>query len=224
VTVPQLNPEAALLAGQILSVKASVAGEGRGAYCSNTCRHIGKQDRAQLVCEGCGAQFTVSASLKKRRTCSRACWVKIMGTDPGRSAILTRARHQQLTTRTETRPERILYALVGEVLADQAPGLPWERQLLLLNRWTVDAAIPPLRLVLQADGDYWHGLLPQYRQDPRVAGNVANDARQDEALTGAGWTVLRFWERDLIADLPSCTVRLRAAVAGKLVGTASMEA
>ncbi|MER7585041.1 DUF559 domain-containing protein [Kitasatospora sp. NPDC097691] len=199
--------------GEAFSVKVSVADDGHGFYCSNDCRHVGHRNRVELTCPCCGTRFWVPASLEgKRRTCSRDCWVKIMGADPGRSAILTKARHDLLTTRNETRPERILYALIGEVLADLAPEVAWERQHLLLSRWTVDAAVPSLRLVLQADGDYWHGLLPESREDPRVLGNMANDARQDHAITKAGWRVLRFWERDLIGDLPECAARMRAAV------------
>ncbi|WP_371503538.1 endonuclease domain-containing protein (plasmid) [Kitasatospora sp. NBC_00374] len=199
--------------GKGFSVKASVADDGRGFYCSNTCRHIGHRNRVELTCPVCSQRFTVPASLQdKRRTCSRACWVKIMGADPDMSAILAKARHDLLTTRSETRPERILYALIAEVLAELAPEVGWERQHLLLGRWTVDAAVPSLDLVLQADGDYWHGLLPESREDPRVIGNLANDARQDRALAEKGWTVLRFWESDLIGDLPACEARLRTAV------------
>ena len=203
------------MCGTEFTIKQSVADDGRGAYCSNACRHLGKRDQMSKSCEGCGMEFSVPRSLVKRRTCSRTCWTKIMGADPVRSAILARARHDQLTTRAETRPERILYALIDEVTTELAPDIAWERQHPLLGRWTVDAAIPSLNLVLQADGDYWHGLLPEYREDPRVIGNMANDARQDRALTEAGGTVLRFWEHDLIGDLPTCTERLRAAVLQK---------
>lgn len=196
------------------SVKQSVADEGRGTCCSNACRYLAKWDQVRKMCECCGTTFTVPQSLKEqRRTCSRTCWWKIMGTDPGRSAILARARHDMLTRRAPTRPERILYALLDTLTAEADPCLRWERQLRLLNRWTVDAAIPSLCLVLQADGDYWHGLHPKHHTDPRVLRNMANDVFQDRQLTAEGWTVHRFWERDLIRDLPSCTKRLRAAIA-----------
>lgn len=205
------------ICGTGFAVKQSVADAGGGTYCSDACRYLGKRDQVRKTCEGCGAQFTVPISLgEKRRTCSRACWWKIMGTDPGRSAILARARHEMLTSRATTRPERILYSLIDEVMADLAPDRSWERQHRLLDRWTVDAAVPALRLVLQADGDYWHGLLPEHRDDPRVRGNMANDAYQDRKLAEAGWTVLRFWERDLIGHLPACAKRLRAAVTEQL--------
>jgi DNA mismatch endonuclease (patch repair protein) len=210
------------MCGAEFTVKQSVADEGRGTCCSDACRHLAQCNRVRKTCPNCSIEYTVAASLKdKRRTCSRACWVKIMGTDPGRSAILARARHNQLTTRTPTRPERILYALLDEVTAAHPEELCWEPQYRLLDRWTADAAVPSLRLVLQADGDYWHGLLPKYRKDPRVLSNMRNDAYQDRKLTEAGWSVLRFWESELIHALPTCTDRLSEAIEGRSRATAS---
>ncbi|MFE5331337.1 DUF559 domain-containing protein [Embleya sp. NPDC056575] len=127
-------------------------------------------------------------------------------------AVLAAARHAMLTTRAETRPERILYALLDRLVPELAPEATWARQLRLLDRWTVDAAIPDLRLVLQADGDYWHGLHERDHRDPRVAANMANDAYQDRKLTEAGWQVLRFWETDLIRRPSDCAARLTRAI------------
>ena len=36
---------------------------------------------------------------------------------------------------------------------------------------------------------------------PKLARNVARDAETTSALTAAGWTVLRFWEHESIADI-----------------------
>ncbi|MEU1826670.1 hypothetical protein ABZ502_30095 [Streptomyces abikoensis] len=47
-------------------------------------------------------------------------------------------------------------------------------------------------------------------------GNVANDVYQDRKLTEAGWTVLRFWESDLIHHLSACARRLREAIMERL--------
>lgn len=42
-----------------------------------------------------------------------------------------------------------------------------------------------LRLVVQADGDYSHGRYEADRRDSKVAGNIANNLRQ-EAYLGCG--------------------------------------
>lgn len=215
--VPRQVRRACGQCGDVFTAKLSVVGGGRGRYCSNACRHLGRRNRVQLSCPECGQAFSVpaSAAAKGRRNCSRACWTRQLSKDPHMREVLAAARHAMLTTRTETRPERILYALLDRLVPDLAPGIAWERQLRLLDRWTVDAAIPDLRLVLQADGDYWHGLHEEDRHDPRVAGNMANDAHQDRELTEAGWQVLRFWETDLIKHLPDCADRLTRAIDGR---------
>ena len=51
----------------------------------------------------------------------------------------------------------------------------------------VDAFLPAGRIVLYADGDYWHSL-------PKTS---ARDKRQDERLLELGYTVHRLKEKDL---------------------------
>ncbi|MEU1826671.1 hypothetical protein ABZ502_30100 [Streptomyces abikoensis] len=88
-----------------VSVKQSVVDDGRGTYCSTACRGVSMRNGVTKTCPQCGALYTIPASLKdKRRACSQACWWKMMGIDPGRSAILARARHDLLTTRTRPAP------------------------------------------------------------------------------------------------------------------------
>ncbi|GAA4960843.1 hypothetical protein GCM10023205_25270 [Yinghuangia aomiensis] len=211
--VPAQVRRACRQCGTAFTAKLSVVGDGRARYCSNACRHLGRRNRVEQPCPECGQIFSVPASAAPgRRTCSRACRARQLANNPHMRAVLAAARHQMLTTRTETRPERILYALLDRLVPELAPGTAWARQLLLLDRWTVDAAIPDLRLVLQADGDYWHGLHEKDREDPRVAGNMANDAYQDRKLAEAGWQVLRFWESDLIRHLSDCADRLTRAI------------
>ncbi|GAA2819674.1 DUF559 domain-containing protein [Streptomyces showdoensis] len=199
--------------GAAFTVKESVAAEGGGTYCSDGCRSIGARRRVGKRCPVCEVEFEVPASLGRvRRTCSRTCRATFLGTDPERLAVLARARHDQLSSRAPTRPERILYALLDDLVAEDDRDLSWQAQY-RLDRWTVDAAVPALRLVLQADGDYWHGLRPEWREDPRVQRNMASDAYQNRKLSEAGWRVLRFWESDLLRALPACADRLRAALA-----------
>ena len=58
------------------------------------------------------------------------------------------------------------------------------------------------------DGCFWHccpehGTMPKSNSDywpPKLAANVARDARVDAALEDAGWTVLRIWEHVLVHE------------------------
>jgi very-short-patch-repair endonuclease len=53
--------------------------------------------------------------------------------------------------------------------------------------YTLDAAIPSLRLGLEADGEMWHN-------SPE---KIARDKRRDMELSANGWTILRFTDKEL---------------------------
>lgn len=106
-----------------------------------------------------------------------------------------------------TRCEKILYDLMDEA----APGT-WEREFPLFY-WTVDVAVPRRKLVVQADGDYWHGLTAAKAgksPSPSVALTIAKDRAQDKYLAMAGWRPLRLWESELKQDPQWCLRRIKA--------------
>lgn len=69
------------------------------------------------------------------------------------------------------------------------------------------------RVAIFCDGDFWHGRdLPARLAKlsrghnarywvAKVQRNVDRDRRQTQALEAAGWTVLRFWETDILRDV-----------------------
>ncbi len=67
-----------------------------------------------------------------------------------------------------------------------------------------DVVFTRSRLAVFVDGCFWHscpihGNQPRANTDywrPKLARNVARDRAVDEALTGAGWRVLRAWEHE----------------------------
>lgn len=72
------------------------------------------------------------------------------------------------------------------------------------SRCEVDVAFTRWRVAVQLDGCFWHGC-PQHATRPatnqswwaaKLDANVARDRRNDEMLSEAGWTVLRFWEHE----------------------------
>lgn len=77
------------------------------------------------------------------------------------------------------------------------------------------------RLALFIDGDFWHGgqwskrahtaLEGQFQKSAsrnywlrKIRGNMARDCATTALLQSRGWTVLRFWESDIINDLDGC--------------------
>ena len=66
-------------------------------------------------------------------------------------------------------------------------GIIFERQKLINGKFLVDAYIPSLNLVIEADGDYWHTL-------DRV---VKKDKAENAYLTKCGFSLLRLSETDI---------------------------
>ncbi len=68
-----------------------------------------------------------------------------------------------------------------------------------------DVVIPSLRLVIFADGCFFHGCPEHYKAPlsnteywtPKIAGNITRDQLQQGALEADGWSVWRIWEHAL---------------------------
>jgi DNA mismatch endonuclease, patch repair protein len=75
---------------------------------------------------------------------------------------------------------------------------------------TPDIAIPRYRIAIFCDGDFWHGRRLEWRIArlrrghnknywiAKISANVARDRRISRALRKRGWSVLRFWESDIL--------------------------
>lgn len=118
-------------------------------------------------------------------------------TSPGRS------RNMAAIQRRDTNPERKLRSLLHASglrfrvdlpirVSDQRPIRP-------------DVVFTRRRLVVFMDGCFWHGCPEHGRRPgirnghywtPKIAGNIQRDRRHVDALKGAGWDVLRFWEHE----------------------------
>jgi DNA mismatch endonuclease, patch repair protein len=75
-------------------------------------------------------------------------------------------------------------------------------------RWRCDIAFTRAQVAVFVDGCFWHGCPEHSRPattnseywSERIANNVARDLRAAEAYEAAGWTVLRVWEHESVAD------------------------
>jgi len=73
-----------------------------------------------------------------------------------------------------------------------------------------DIVFPKARLVVFCDGDFWHGrrwaerrrkLRTGHNADywvRKIGRNIERDRQNTALLEKAGWTVLRFWEGDIL--------------------------
>lgn len=78
-----------------------------------------------------------------------------------------------------------------------------------------DIALTRQKIAIFVDGDFWHARGHQDCPGEQVASNkeywqkklarnVERDKDVTDALTEAGWLVLRFWETDIKRDLSGC--------------------
>ena len=130
-----------------------------------------------------------------------------------RSANMARIRS------TGTTPEERLYQTIRMALGHRwridrnvkaMPGRP-------------DVVIPSLKLVIFADGCFFHGCPKHYRAPlsnteywiPKIAGNIARDKAQQSVLEGDGWSVWRVWEHELTkSTLPETQMTLHSRLDG----------
>lgn len=112
--------------------------------------------------------------------------------------------------------EKILFAIAKEFWNDHR-----YRKHFRIHKIRPELWFPRARLVIFADGDFWHGrnleirmdkLLPYWQQ--KIVTNVERDVRQQVILESAGIRVLRFWGTDLIKDPAGVKETIRNALYG----------
>lgn len=124
------------------------------------------------------------------------------------------SRSKSKLRRTDTKPELLLRRkLWSEGLRyrknfNKLPGKP-------------DIIFPKQKIAVFCDGDFWHGRNWTIRRAKLAAGanaaywvakiesNIARDVRVNHQLQELGWTVLRFWEGDLISDISSAVSAIK---------------
>lgn len=95
-----------------------------------------------------------------------------------------------------------------------------------------DLVLPDYKLAIFIDGDFWHGgqwrkrglraLEDQFESTEskeywinKIGRNVFRDCSATDFLVSEGWTVLRFWESDVLKDLEGCVTTCLNAIQGK---------
>ncbi|MFD5561548.1 endonuclease domain-containing protein [Kitasatospora griseola] len=191
----------------------SEAERGKAQFCSTDCRYASAVTRVERSCSTCGDSFTVQGSRADEvavgRFCSVACFHRHLRTDEARARAAVRFA-EQLSRKRITGCEAVLHSLMDLAVGAEA----WKCEHPVFH-WVVDAAVPELRVAIQADGDYWHGLSAARSgktAPPHVIRNIQRDRAQDDYLTKAGWTILRLWESELLGDPERCLRKIRRAL------------
>lgn len=77
-----------------------------------------------------------------------------------------------------------------------------------------DIAITKQKIAVFVDGEFWHGQNWEERKSKlksnreywieKIEENTARDKRNDYLLSEQGWTVIHFWEKEVLKNLDSC--------------------
>ncbi|MFA5287437.1 MAG: very short patch repair endonuclease [Candidatus Omnitrophota bacterium] len=85
-----------------------------------------------------------------------------------------------------------------------------------------DIALIDKKIVVFVDGEFWHGY--QWKQKkkkiknnrgywiPKIERNIARDKRNNRQLRKAGWKIIRFWQQQIIKDLPKCMQKIKKSL------------
>jgi very-short-patch-repair endonuclease len=106
----------------------------------------------------------------------------------------------------ETWPEQQIRAFL------ESSGVAFESQH-PMGYCLVDFYVPSARLVIHADGDYWHGNPDLY---PEPTDRQVNRRRLDASIDGwlrnRGYRSVRIWESDLRVDPEKCYRRINRSL------------
>ena len=76
--------------------------------------------------------------------------------------------------------------------------------------YTIDIAIPNIKLAIEVDGDFWHvnsnkGYEIKYNAQKR---NIKNDKAKNSFILNKKWNLVRFWESDITENKEECFCKL----------------
>lgn len=165
-------------------------------FCSNFCANeYQKLGKIKFTCRTCGKEFYRSpswTSQKKGYFCSISCR---NANDDWISSAIFNANAAQSNKLKLNRLEQ-----QGNLILDSL-NLNYCNQYLINNVARVDVFIPQYNLIIQWDGDYWHGKgLSLDEMDYRQRKRVLLDKSQDAYFKHCGFNELRFWESDVNGD------------------------
>ncbi len=214
-------------------------------FCSSACYLADRWDghRRTRICLTCGKVIECLQS-DRRQFCNPSCKMRHLWTRPGHRehftevmkdhpSVRSAARRLQLDqarrnrrfsaeTRERNRAGRMRQHFptqmtkIESALHDEFTRRGWsfEMHRTMFHRWQPDFMFELARVIVQADGDYWH-TRPE---------SAAKDAAFNWAANAGGWTVLRFWERDIKRDVSACADIVALHLSPSLRGTATLPA
>ncbi len=213
----------------------------KGKYCSSRCAGIAIRKRIRVACSECGKEFERNpAALREKNFCSKECFDGHQRKGRGRFAckicncsFSVRGRKRspvycsmgcrnkdpdfikQLAEQNKRQQRRTglnKLELAGRAILEEM-DVSFREQVLLFGRFTVDVILTNKKIVIEWDGDYWHGNPKKYPTRTPSQRKVRQKDRSSGAyLRKCGYVVLRFWETDVKNHPEIVRRRVRTAI------------
>ncbi|WP_086444789.1 very short patch repair endonuclease [Candidatus Enterococcus lemimoniae] len=85
-----------------------------------------------------------------------------------------------------------------------------------------DIAITKYKIAIFVDGEFWHGFDWENRKQKlkknkeywieKIEENIARDTRNNELLIKDNWTVIHFWEKEVLKNLEECISKVHSSI------------
>jgi len=82
-----------------------------------------------------------------------------------------------------------------------------------------DVVLINKKIAVFVDGEFWHGYRWKQKKKkikdnrdywiPKIERTIVRDRKNNRQLKRAGWQVIRFWQHQIIEDLPKCIQRIK---------------
>ena len=113
--------------------------------------------------------------------------------DENKEKIIKRLNKMMISKRPMTKIEKKMAILLGDLNINYERNYP-------IDVFLVDFYLPKYNLVIECDGDYWHGnpeLFKPETLNETQNYNIKRDIRKNETLTRLSIPFVRFWEHDI---------------------------
>jgi len=85
-----------------------------------------------------------------------------------------------------------------------------------------DIVLLAKKITVFVDGEFWHGYRWKQKKKkirdnrnywiPKIERNIARDRKHNRKLKKSGWQVIRFWQQQVIKDLPRCIQKIKKSL------------
>lgn len=174
--------------------------------CSEHANEYQGRNKIEYSCKVCNKSFKRSPCWEAYGKPQKYCSINCRNADPDHIQRLREINAAQQTSKIN-KLEQAGYSLLDEI------GLLYFAQYLIGNKFCVDAFFYSAGLIVQFDGDYWHGnpdKFPVLSKSQERRSKL--DKSQDAYMSKCGYRVLRFWETEIKKEPESVKSKILAAL------------